>query len=58
MAPSMGAAARQTSVLWCATQPRAPYMALATFAPLRARSCVMRNSGSTHSPSAVGPAGQ
>ena len=38
-APSMGAAARHTSVLWCATQPRAPYMSLATLAPLTASPC-------------------
>ena len=44
--PSIGPVARHRSVLWCATQPRAPYMSRAVLAPVTDRSDTIAVSGS------------
>ena len=55
---SMGPEARHRSVLWWVTQPLAPYITRAVWAPLTARSRTISTRGSTHSERAVGSAGQ
>ena len=49
---------RQPSVLWCATQPPAPYWTSAVRAPVTVRSSIMSNTGSKHSDRFVESAGQ
>jgi hypothetical protein len=57
-APSIGAVARDRSVLWWHTQPRAPYIVRAVRSPVIASSRTVRTSGSVHSDNAVTSAGQ